>query len=383
MPFDPDQLDTVARTAGVRSSEIERLRHLPVDLVDELAATGVFKLLVPSAYGGSQAHVADAVRAIESVAYHDGSTGWCVMIGMTTGLCAGFMPAEHAEALFGAPDAIGGGYGMPAGTGVAVDGGIRVSGRWSWGSGTDHCTAIGGGILIVDADGRPTPLADGTRAPFVFFDRDDVELLDTWHVAGLKGTASTDYTVTDAFVPHGRWAEFLRAGGPAIEHPLYRFSFLGALGVGVAAVLLGLGRRAIDEIVLLGAKRPSGSSRSLSERSTIQEEIARADAAVRSARTFLLDTVDQCWEAAERGDAMTDERKRLLRLAATDAATRSAEAVDRCYHAGGGSSIFESSPLQRLFRDAHVATQHGMIAPRTYEVFGRMIFGLDTDTRQL
>lgn len=383
MGFDPRRLDVVARQAGDRAVEIERLRRLPGDLVDELTRTGVFKLLVPTTYGGSQAHVADAVRAIESVAYHDGSTGWCVMIGITTGLCAGFMPPDHAAAVFGVPDAIAGGYGMPAGTGVAVAGGLRVSGRWSWGSGTDHCTAIGGGILVVGEDGRPASMEDGTRAPFVFFDRGDVELLDTWHVIGLTGTASTDYTVTKAFVPHGRWAEFLRPGGPMIDHPLYRFSFLGALGVGVAAVLLGLGRRAVDEIVELGAKRPAGSSRSLSERSPVQAEIARADAAVRSARTFLIDTVERCWESAERGDAMSDEHKRLLRLAATDAASRSAEAVDRCYHAGGGTSIFESSPLQRVFRDAHVATQHGMIAPRTYEVFGRMAFGLDTDTRQL
>ena len=349
----------------------------------DLVGTGVFKLFVPTEYGGAQAHVADGIEAIESVAYHDGSTGWCVMIGLTTGLCAGFMPAEHAVAVFGSPDAVAGGYGMPAGTAVAVDGGIRVNGRWSWGSGTDHCTAIGGGVFVVDADGKPAALSDGTRAPFVFFDRDDVELLDTWHVAGLKGTASTDYTVTDAFVPSGRWAEFLRAGGPRVDAPLYRFSFLGALGVGVAAVLLGLGRRAIDEIVAIGAKRPSGSSRSLAERSTIQAEIAQADAAVRSARAFLLDAVSGCWDVAARGDVLTAEHKRLLRLAATDAAARCAQAVDRCYHAAGGSSIFESSPLQRIFRDTHVATQHGMIAPRTYETFGRMVFGLDTDTRQL
>ena len=138
----------------------------------DLVATGVFKLFVPTEYGGAQAHVADAVDAIESVAYHDGSTGWCVMIGLTTGLCAGFMPAEHAAAVFGCTrrrrrrirDA------RPAPPWRStVD--ICVSGRWSWGSGTDHCTAIGGGVFVVDTDGKPAALADGTRAPFVFFDR--------------------------------------------------------------------------------------------------------------------------------------------------------------------------------------------------------------------
>ena len=376
-------LGDVAAEAGSRAAEIEQLRRLPQDLVDRLAATGVFKLWVPRAYGGAQAHVHDLLDAIEAVAFQDGSTAWCVMIGGTTGLTAGFLPPEHARAVYERPDAVTGGYGMPGGAGVPVDGGIRVNGRWSWGSGTDHCTAIGGGVRIVDAAGAPAVLPDGTRTPFVFFDLDDVELLDTWHVAGLKGTASTDYTVTDAFVPHGRWVDFVSGQEPVVDSPLYRFSFLGALGIGVASVMVGLGRRAIAELVNLGDKVPTGSSRGLAERPAVQAQIAEADAAVRSSRAFLREVVDECWDAAANDGRMTDEHKRLLRLAATNMAERCARAVDLCYHAGGGTSIYETSPLQRVFRDMHVATQHGMIAPRMLEPLGRMVFGLPTDTRQL
>jgi alkylation response protein AidB-like acyl-CoA dehydrogenase len=378
-----ETLSEVAAAAGARSAEIEQLRGIPRDLVDRLVATGVFKLWVPSIYGGAEAHVHDALDAIETVAYHDASTAWCMMIGITTGLNAGFLPAHWAQEIFGPPDAIAGGYGMPGGTAVAVDGGIRVTGRWSWGSGTDHCTWIGGGVRIVDGDGTPSRLADGTSAPFVFFDRGDVELLDTWHVAGLKGTASTDYTVTDGFVPHGRWVEFVAGPQPLVDSPLYRFSFLGALGIGVATVMVGLGRRALAELVALAEKVPAGSSRGLAERATVQAEIAAADAAVRSSRAFLREVVDECWDAAATVGHMTDEHKRLLRLAATNMAERCAHAVDLCYHAGGGTSVYETSPLQRVFRDTHVATQHGMIAPRTLEPLGRMVFGLPTDTRQL
>lgn len=373
----------VAARAGARAAEIEQLRHLPRDLVDDLAATGVFKLWVPRAYGGAEAHVHDLLDAIETVAYHDGSTAWCVMIAGTTGLNAGFLPPEHARTIYGPAGAITGGYGMPGGTAVAAEGGIRVSGRWSWGSGTDHCTTIGGGVRVVDASGQPATLADGTRAPFAFFDLDDVELLDTWHVAGLKGTASTDYTVTDAFVPQGRWVDFVSGPEPVVDSPLYRFSFLGALGIGVASVMVGLGRRAIAELVNLGDKVPAGSSRGLAERPTVQAQIAEADAAVRSSRAFLREVVDECWDAAATDGSMTDEHKRLLRLAASNMAERCTHAVDLCYHAGGGTSVYETSPLQRVFRDTHVATQHGMIAPRTLEPLGRMVFGLPTDTRQL
>ena len=373
-----DTLGDVAARAGARAAEIEAMRRLPPDLVAALAATGVFKLWVPAVYGGAQAHLRDGLAAIEQVAYHDGSTGWCVMIATTTGLCAGFLPSEHAAAIYGPAAAITGGFAMPAGTATRVTApdGLRVDGRWSWGSGTDHCTAICGGVRLDDGTGPP-------RFPIVFFDPADVELLDTWHVAGLKGTASGDYTVHGAFVPEGRWVEFAVQPEPVIDHPLYRVSFLGALAVGVAAVVVGLGRRAIDELLALAAKVPAGSSRSLAERPVVQAQVAQADAAVRSARAFLGDAADECWQAAAAGQPVTPELRRLLRLAATDAVARCAAAVDLCYHAAGGSAIFESHPLQRVFRDTHVATQHGMVAARTLETLGRMQFGLPTGTGQL
>jgi alkylation response protein AidB-like acyl-CoA dehydrogenase len=378
----PASLARVAARAGERAAEIESLGRLPRDLVDDLIDTGVFRTWVPRAYGGAEGHVADLLDAVEAVSYHDASTGWCVMIGASTALNAGFLPAAFARQIYGDPRTVSGGYGMPSATAVAVDGGLRVTGRWAWGSGTSHCNWIGGGVRIVDAAGAPAPLPDGTTAPFVYLDRHDVELLDTWHVMGLKGTASTDYTTTDAFVPHGRWVEITRPE-PKVDGPLYRFSFLGALAMGVTSVLVGLGRRAIDELVALGDKRPAGSSRGLADRPAVQAEIAQADAAVRSSRSFLREVVEQCWEAAASDGAMTDEHKRLLRLAATNAALRCAHAVDLCYHAAGGTAVYQTSPLQRIYRDTHVATQHAMIAPRTLEPLGRMAFGLPTDTRQL
>ncbi len=375
-------LEAVARTAAARATEIEAARRLPLDLVDALVGTGVFRLWVPARYGGTEVDLRTGLDAIELVSYHDGSTGWCVMIGVSSSLLAGMLAPHWAEQVFGDARAVLGGYAMPAGTARPVEGGLRVSGRWSWGSGTSHCTWIGGGVRLVDEHGAPAARPDGLRAPYVLFDRPDVEILDTWHVAGLKGTASNDYVVADAFVPEGRWGEFLRAE-PTCDGPLYRFSFTGALALGTAAVGLGLGRRAIDELVAIGARVPSGSSRRLAERPTVQAQIAQAEAALRSARAFLHEVVAQAWEASVRGERPPVEHRRLLRLAATNAMQQSARAVDLCYEAGGGASIWDTSPLQRCFRDVHVATQHGMVAPRTLEPLGRLAFGLETDATQL
>jgi len=333
---------------------------------------------VPSAYGGDQLDVVAVLDAIEAASYQDGSLGWCAMIGATTSLLAAYLPPRWASEIYGDPASCTGGHAQPLGRAVAVDGGLRVSGQWQWGSGSDHCTFIGGGCVVVDGDGQRTPRADGLAAPFVFFERAEVELLDTWDVMGMRATGSTDFAVRDVLVPEGRWAE-PHLGAPVVDAPLYRFPFTAALALGVSAVSVGLARRACDELVeLAGGKRPAQSSRTLAERSVVQADVARAEVAYRSARAFVREQVAETWRAAEDGP-LTDRERRNLRLAATNATLRATHAVDLMYEAAGGSAVYRTGPLERIFRDAHVATQHAMVAPRTLEVLGRVALGLPTD----
>jgi alkylation response protein AidB-like acyl-CoA dehydrogenase len=366
-----DEVRAVGKLADARAAETESLRRLPDDVATALIDSGLLRTWVPTAYGGDEAHLLVGLDAIEELAFHDGATGWCGMIGATTSLSAAHLPPHWAQQIYGDPRAVTGGFAMPAATGERTDGGIVVNGHWQWGSFSHHCTWLGGGTLV-----------DGLGAIFPFFEPEQVDLLDTWRVAGLKGTGSTDYEVHDAFVPEGRW--MVLGGEPVVQSTLYRFPLFGALALGTAAVALGLARRAHHELVALAtAKRPSQSSRTLAERPVIQAEVAKAEAAYRSARAFMREAVSEAWDAAAADGAIADEHRRLLRLAATNATWRSAECVDRMYHAGGGSSVHESSPLQRVFRDVHVATQHGMVAERTYEPVGRMALGLPTDTATL
>jgi alkylation response protein AidB-like acyl-CoA dehydrogenase len=362
-----ERVEAAGREASARAAASEALRRLPDDVAAAIVGTGLLRAWVPARYGGAEAGAIEVLDAIEALSFHDGAAGWCAMIATTTALTAAHLPPEWAERIYGDPGAVTGGFAMPAGTAQRVEGGLLVNGRWSWGSGTHHCTWIGGGVLVEDEG-----------APFVFFERDQVEILDTWHVAGLRGTGSNDYVVADALVPDGRWVHL--GADPVVDGAVYRLPFLGMLALGVASVALGLARRAQAELVALaGAKRPAGSSRTLAERPVVQVEVARAEAAWRSARAFIGDVVGR----ASDHDDVTDDDRRDLRLAATNATWAAASAVDRMYHAGGGASIHESSPLQRVFRDIHVATQHAMVAERTLEPVGRMALGLPTDTRGL
>ncbi|MEO1061788.1 MAG: acyl-CoA dehydrogenase family protein [Actinomycetota bacterium] len=374
-------LETVCRTADDRAVDTERLGHLHPDIVTALLDAGALRAWIAAEHGGQQRSLVDGLRLIEQVSEADGSAGWCTMIANCTALISFRLPAEWADKVFADPAACTGGFGMPAGTARVVDGGLEVTGRWAWGSGTDHCTWIGGGVRVVDDDGEPAAASDGARTPFVLFDLDDVELLDTWHVSGLKGTASTDYRVERAFVPEGRWVQLVGTE-PRIDAPLGRYPFFCALAAGVAAVTIGLAERAVTELVAIGEKRSAGSSKTLAERAPVQADLAMARAGIGQARSYLHETAERLWDAVSAAGPVDDDARVELRMAATAAARRCVEAVDLCFHAAGGTAVYETSPLQRVFRDAHVAASHGMIAARTMEPLGRYSFGLPTSTVQ-
>jgi len=368
-----DILDTIRSDAA----GAEAAGRLTPTTVAALVDAGSFKLWVPEAYGGAGASLQTGLDAIADIGRADGAAGWCVMIANTTGLLAARLDGDVAREIFGRTDAVAGGFAAPIGVAKLGDGAARVSGEWAWGSGSSHATTMGGGVRIVDADGLPAELPDGGRVGFAFFT--EVEELDTWHVSGLQGTHSTDYRVDNARVPLERIVSMDRRS-LVVDEPLYRFSTFGALALGVAMTMVGLAERAIEELTMLAEKNPQGSSKGLAYRAPVQADLARAVAAVRAARAYVGDEVGRSWDEVVASGRVTDERKVALRLAANAAAESALGAVDRCYTSAGGEAVYRRSPLQRVFRDIHVASQHAMVAGRVFEPLGRFEFGLETDT---
>jgi alkylation response protein AidB-like acyl-CoA dehydrogenase len=367
-----------------RAEHIERHRRLPVELVHTLAEAGLFGLCVPQAFGGGEVDPCTMVQVIEEIAIADGSVGWCVMIGATSGLLSAYLPDATARAIYvQGPHAVTGGVFAPYGKATVVPGGYRVTGRWPFASGCEHCTWLMGGSVVIDG-GQPRLLPSGQPdSRMMLFPATDAEIIDTWTVSGLRGTGSHDIAVPDVFVPEDRSASLL-IDRPCQPGPLYLFPVFGLLALGIAAVALGVARSAIDELVqLAGAKTPTGSRKRLGERAMIQTHVAEGEALLRSARAFLLDAIGDAWRAAQSAGAISVTQRAMLRLAATHATSNAAKVVDLMYNAGGGTSVYATSPLQRQFRDIHVVTQHMMVAPPTYELTGRLFLGIDTDTSML
>jgi indole-3-acetate monooxygenase len=356
-----------------RADEIEAARRLPPDLAAAFANAGLFRLCVPRSLGGLEAEARVLFRCIEEMSAADGSAGWCLMIGATTAVLAPLLAEPAAKEIYGSdPKVVTGGVLAPKGKARAVDGGYRVTGRWPFASGCQHCNWLTGGCIDGDGDFR-----------MVFFPATDVEIIDTWNVSGLAGTGSHDMAVEDVFVPSER-AIALFAARPRETGPLYRFPIFGLLGLSVAAVGLGIARAAIDDLSALATKKtPMMSSQPLAERSATQADVARARAALLAARAFMFDEVESAWEQAAGGNEFDLDQRVRLRLAAVHAARTAADVVDTMYDLGGGTSIYATSPLQRQFRDVHAVTQHIVVSPATYELAGRVLLGVPTDTFML
>jgi alkylation response protein AidB-like acyl-CoA dehydrogenase len=352
----------------------ERERRVASPVIEALSSAGVFHMFVPRTLGGGETDVATAVRVLEELGRADGSTGWIAMIGGTTGVVSAYLP-EHVSREIYQPDAVTGGVVAPRGTAVVTNDGYRLSGRWSFASGCEHsrwlacaCFVENGGELVRLPSGDPEPR-------MALFRTADARILDTWHVSGLRGTGSHDVEVTDLLVPEDYTYSFA-TGRPLHSGPLYGFSLMGLLAVSVAAVALGIGRAALDEIQAMAAtKTPVGRRKPIADWNVAQLAIAEGEASLRSGRAFLLDAAGEMWDTLANGEQPATEQRALVRLAASQAVQGAVRAVDIAYNFGGGAAIYETSRLQRQFRDIHTLTQHVMVGPSSMEAAGRALLG--------
>lgn len=362
---------------GERVLEIEAARRLPADLARKLTGTGLFHMGIPAVYGGGGRSLAEMLRAIEDISSVDGSVGWCAMIYCTMGLVAGLMPAEQAREVYGKDRmAISCGATAPSGRGEWVSGGMKVSGRWAWGSGAHNCEWIGGGTFVMQ-DGKPPLLATGEpKVHVVFFERKQVTLIDNWDPSGLIGSGSGDFEVKDVFVPQDRWI-VLGDLHPAVDGALYRLPFFGALAMAHAAMSMGVAKCAIESFTgLARSKVPAWQKDPLAKSAIVQTALGRAEAQLNAIRANIYEIAEEVTDVVARGDAASLEHRRRMRLAAVYAVETAAAIVDVMYNLGGGSSVHRSSPLQRCLRDIHVGTQHGMISTLHYKTAATLkLFG--------
>jgi indole-3-acetate monooxygenase len=371
----PSVLDAVRGLApkiAARAAEIEAARRLPADLIRDLTAAGCFRMLVPRSHGGGGLDLASAMSVCEELSRADASAAWTTMNLAGGWINLGTLPRATFDAIYAeGPDAIIGGVFSPAGTVVPVEGGYRVSGRWAFASGCQDCQWLFGNCM--------EDHASGPRLRTILFSPDQIKIEDTWSVSGLCGTGSHHLRADNVFVRAERTC-LPFADPPCLEEPLLRMPMPPIFAFGVASVAIGIAQGALEDILALSAsKMPLLAPTRLAANPLFQNQLGAADAQLRAARGLLYADAAAAWGTAVAGAAFTPEHRARIRSAITWAATTAASVVDMAYHAGGGSSIYAASPLQRRFRDVHAITQHFLVKLDTFTTAGAVLAGAEAD----
>lgn len=364
-------VDQIASTLREQADNAESQRRLPATTVEALHGEGFLSLLLPSDVGGHGLGPTAALAAMSAIAMNDGAAGWCSMISSTTCLLAGFLDLESAKTTFGSATAVGGVF-APNGRGRRVDGGVKVSGRWQWGSGLHHCEWIVAGVTLDDGD-RVT----------VVVPQSEVTLDDTWQTVGMRGTGSVDFTIDDVVVPNNRLIP--QIGATAIStDPIVRLPNFSILGAGVASVALGVAERAWCEAVVLANERsPQFSRRLLSQQSSVQSTIARSRSRLNAAGGELFRSVEDAYQLVLAGQKVPVDTRVRIRGAAALAVEEAAAVANEMFRLAGGAAVYDSSVLGRCLRNLSVIPQHIMVAPRLFETLGRHHLGLEFESSMI
>ena len=372
-----DHLDTGQALAILReqAGANERARQLTPESVEALRSTGVFRMAIGKRLGGPELDPLAQIELLEQISEADASAGWCAMIGSDGGYATAFLEESVAKEMYSDLDVATALNANPTGQAKVVDGGYEVSGRWAFGSGSTHSAWLFLHCMVFDADGSlrmgdgGIPVMRMCAVPAA-----DARIVDTWHTTGLAGSGSHDVEVSAVVVPDDRTFSLL--DGEVIDpSPLYRWRWM--FFINLASVPLGLGRAVVEQ-----AKREAlskfavGSFAPAAEDPVVATAIARAEALVGSARSFLFDTAGDVWDAA-CADADVAAVWPRFRVANTNAFHAVKQATNLVYEALGTSGVYARSPLDRHYRDIATMTQHVLAQPKTWVAAGRALMGLD------
>ncbi len=368
-------LDAVEKVRDVLSTgadEAEDIVTLPKITVKALYESGLLSLKLPAVLGGAEADLLTQLDVFEAVSYIDTSAGWCLLIGSASlGRLGAFLPDAALDRLF-----VGGrppktcGVAMRTGEAHPVDGGYRVSGRWSFASGIQHAEWVTAAVRVVrEGDSASESLA-------VVFPTSEATIHDNWRVGGLRGTGSNDFSVADLYVPEAFTLD-RHSLSPKRGGAIYCLGMPGFVAVEHAGFACGVARRALDAIIELAQSKHRGytAASSLAMRSAFQRALGEDQLRLRAARALVVEILQEVWARVSRGDAPTLQMQVEMRSSATYATEMAVEIVTRAFRSGGGSALYESSILPRCLRDINAAAQHLMVSDVAYEHHGKMALG--------
>ena len=365
---------TLAPLIREHADEAERQRHLPKPVAEAFAREGLYRLAGTPDIHGADADPMTQIGVIEAVSRIDGSAGWNLMIGIETfGLIGPGFKGRCPE-LISDPATIMASSTAAVGRAQRDGDGWRVSGQWQFVSGIHNAHLFGATVRLYDNDGDE-PIDEGNR--YAVVPAGEFEIVDTWHVGGLRGSGSHDVRLANVFVPDSRIIAPI--GGNAASTPQLRLPLGNRLAYNKAAVALGIARAGVDAFVELATnKQPRFARRPLRDRPFAQRAIALAEARLIGCRAALMELSAASWRTVTAGDEVSARDRAVFQLVASDAARAAVQVVETLCEAAGTSANQLGEPLERIARDVRVVRQHATVAPHLMEDAGRTLLGLES-----
>ena len=356
------------------ADDAERRRHLPRPVAEAFARNGLYRLAGTSDIHGADADAMTQIGVIEAASRADGSAGWNLMIGIETFGLIGPGFKDRCPELIEDPMTVMASSTAAVGRAQRDGDGWRVSGQWQFVSGIHNAQIFGATVHLYDGDEQ---VVEGNR--YAVVPEGEFEIVDTWHVGGLRGSGSHDVRLDDVFVPGNRIIAPI--GGNAAATPQLRLPLGNRLAYNKAAVAIGIARAGIDAFVDLATrKQPRFTTRTLRDRPFAQRAVANAEARLIGARAALLDRTAASWETVVAGGEVAPRDRALFHVIASDAARAAVDVVETLCEAAGTTANRIGEPLERIGRDVRVVRQHATVAPHLIEDAGRTLLGLESES---
>jgi alkylation response protein AidB-like acyl-CoA dehydrogenase len=351
--------------------------ELAPEVIAALDDAGVFAMMAPREVGGSEAAPDELIDVIAELSYWDGSAGWYAHAVMTGGSVAGAFLGDRAVAAIFPGGRFLHAAGQAAPTGKAVREGdhYRISGRYSFGSGTPGAQWIVGGYVLHEG-GEPVMRHGAPVMLIALAPRETVRFLGNWNVIGLRGTGSYDFTVAEQLLHE----DFVFNPGAPVQRrggALYRMGFMALPCISHGAFAIGTTRRLLDEWLAFAKGKARGGGQPMREMATFQRDFAQATADLHAAEAYLRGAFAKLYAAAERRGELTA----AMRLAGCLSASHAFVVAMRVAQAGFASctthSVRNGSPLQRVFRDIHAGNAHFLTAEQSWIDAGKVLAGAE------
>jgi len=386
----PSEADLVARARDIApvlattAAATEDNRSMLPESLELLRDAGLFKIMQAPRYGGYGMGLPVMAEVAAEIARGSASDAWIVGLCGNQNRFVGCYPAEAQEEVY----AKSGDHLItclvtgPTTTAQPADGGYSLTGKWPYVSGVDQCNWL----LLSAFDGGAG--ADGASSSLTFLvPRDAVaEVIDDWHVMGLRGTGSKTVVLEDVFVPACR---ALNVWNYDNDPPPGAAVNAGAMYQGVPRIMifttmltapaLGIASAAVDAYRdRLETRSSALMSGKQSETSASQIALGRASEQAAMARDILLGAANDFQRRAEGGDTFTAEDRIGHRTRMSEVMQICTQVVTDVFMDAGTGAMFDRNPLQRMFRDMYAIRSHVVIDPNNAaENRGRLMLGID------